>query len=390
MTDASSTPSDGYIQFSAAEMQRREQLVRAALDEAGLDAFVVFGWSASGRAVQADVHYLSGFLGMRDNYVLVPRGGDPILFAQSYNHVPNAADVSRLADVRWGGPNSGATVGAELHARGLTRVGVVGMMPYQHHAAMAEAAPGATFTDATRTFRLLRTTKSDEEIEWLRRGAAYTDLALANLREHLRPGLHEWELAPILEQGYRAQGGMTYFHYVASTPMADPQRCVPAQVQSERVLEVGDVVTVESTAAYHGYGGQLLRTLVVGTEPNDLFADLHRCAEDVFDALATTIRTGATTDDVLDVADQIADSGYTIRDALVHGFGIGLLPPSIGTRETPHDNTPWTFAANQTVVVQPNVVTRDETAGVQTGELCLVTDDGLESLHTFPRELVRT
>jgi Xaa-Pro dipeptidase len=78
----------------------------------------------------------------------------------------------------------------------------------------------------------------------------------------------------------------------------------------------------------------------------------------------------------LRVADGIAASGLTIRDALLDGFGMGLLPPSIGTRETPHDNDPWTFEAGQTVVVQPSVVTRDQPAGVQTGELCVVTTSG--------------
>ena len=39
------------------------------------------------------------------------------------------------------------------------------------------------------------------------------------------------------------------------------------------------------------------------------------------------------------------------------------------------------------VVVQPNVITRDHKAGVQTGELMLITDSGCESLHRFPRGL---
>jgi hypothetical protein len=38
-----------------------------------------------------------------------------------------------------------------------------------------------------------------------------------------------------------------------------------------------------------------------------------------------------------------------------------------------------------TVVVQPNVVTRDETAGVQTGELLVVTEGGAEPLHRYDR-----
>jgi Xaa-Pro dipeptidase len=37
-----------------------------------------------------------------------------------------------------------------------------------------------------------------------------------------------------------------------------------------------------------------------------------------------------------------------------------------------------------TVVVQPNVVTRDGRAGVQTGELLLVTDQGPRRLHAYP------
>jgi Xaa-Pro dipeptidase len=42
-----------------------------------------------------------------------------------------------------------------------------------------------------------------------------------------------------------------------------------------------------------------------------------------------------------------------------------------------------------TVVVQPNVVTLDEGAGVQTGELVRVTRDGAERLHDCERGLIR-
>jgi Xaa-Pro dipeptidase len=42
-----------------------------------------------------------------------------------------------------------------------------------------------------------------------------------------------------------------------------------------------------------------------------------------------------------------------------------------------------------TIVVQPNVQTLDGRAGVQTGELVLVTEEGAERLHSFPRGLPR-
>ncbi|MFW6033843.1 MAG: M24 family metallopeptidase [bacterium] len=389
--DAAQTPdAAGYVRFSAGEYERRYVAVRELLAHAALDALVVFGWSAIGRAVQADVHYVSNYLGMRDNYVLFPLEGEPVLFVQGYNHVPNASRVSVLDDVRWGGPSNGETLGDELRKRNLRRVGVVGLMPYQHHEAMRRAAgEGTTFVDVTGPFRRLRTVKSEEEIAWLRRGAHYTDLALEALESELRPGLSEVDLGQIVEAAYRPHGGMTVFHYITSTTMRDPDSCVPAQVLSRRKIRAGDIVTVEISAAYEGYAGQGLRSYAVGEEPTPLFRHLHETAEQVFSELVETIKAGATTEDVLAAGDRIAADGFTIRDDLLHGFGIGLLPPSLGTRSTPHDNGEWTFSDNETVVVQPNVVTRDERAGVQTGQLCRVTQDGLESLHRYPLRLVR-
>ena len=48
-----------------------------------------------------------------------------------------------------------------------------------------------------------------------------------------------------------------------------------------------------------------------------------------------------------------------------------------------------TLQENMTIVVQPNVVTRDHKAGVQVGELIRVTRTGFERLHTAPRGLFR-
>jgi Xaa-Pro dipeptidase len=41
------------------------------------------------------------------------------------------------------------------------------------------------------------------------------------------------------------------------------------------------------------------------------------------------------------------------------------------------------------VVIQPNVVTPDGKAGVQTGELVLITPTGIEPLHAVPRGFMR-
>lgn len=382
------TTSVEYPNFSEAEHDRRRRLVRAMMSDEGVDALVVFGWSAMGRAVQADVHYLSGYLGMRDNYVVLPLEADPVLFAQSYNHVPNAAQVSAI-EARWGGVDSGATVAEELRRVGASSVGVVGMMPYQHHDSMRRALPGARFRDVTRAFRALRVTKSPEELEWLRRGAEFTDRALEALERETLPGMREYELAEVIEHAYLADGGLTGFYYLATTPMAAPERCVPAQVLSNRVIAAGDVMTTEISASYGGYAGQGLRTYTVAADPTPEIAELADVAREVYLSVAEAIRPGATHEDVWAASDLIDESGFTIRDGLVHGFGIGLLPPSLRTRADTHEVDEWVFEPNQTVVIQPNVITMDERLGVQMGDLCVVTESGARSLHRLPIELAR-
>ena len=93
---------------------------------------------------------------------------------------------------------------------------------------------------------------------------------------------------------------------------------------------------------------------------------------------------------VIDAAEVIEAAGFTIIDDLLHGYGGGYLPPVLGSRSRPSANVPdEPFRAGMTVVIQPNVVTRDGMAGVQTGELVLITATGIEPLHAIPRGFAR-
>jgi Xaa-Pro dipeptidase len=385
------TSADDFPRFTAAEFRRRNELVRDFMAERAVSALVIFGTSALGRAQQADVQYLSNFGGMRDNYLLFPLAGEPALLVQSSNHVPNAREISVLPDTRWGGPDSSDTLVAELQERALdsARVGLVGSIPYQHYLKLRSELPRAELEDLTAGFRPLRLLKSDDELHWLRRGAAFGDAALAALERELRPGLRESELGEIIECSYLPAGGQTQFHYIGATPMRGSTRCVPAQFQSNRRLQSGDVLTCEMSIGYWGYAGQILRTITVGEEPTPEYRELHEVAIETYQRVAPLVRPGATEQDVLEAAEYIHLRGFSILDGLLHGFGIGLLPPSIRTRRTEErPPAPFTFRANQTVVLQPNVVTLDQRKGVQVGNLCVVTEQGLESLQEYPTKLV--
>jgi Xaa-Pro aminopeptidase len=168
--------------------------------------------------------------------------------------------------------------------------------------------------------------------------------------------------------------------------MADPGRGAPAQYTTGRQVRAGDVVVTEISAAFQGYSGQVLRTMTTEPELTPLYRDLHAVADAAFDAVCGVLRPGCTPEEIVEAAGVIEEAGFTVVDDLVHGFGGGYLPPVLGSRSRPAGPLPqMTLQPGMTIVVQPNVTTLDTRAGVQTGELVVVTETGAESLHAVPR-----
>ena len=374
-----------YPRFSSAEFARRFDAARAMMAREGVDILAVYGTSAIARHNQADVHYLSGFLGNRNNYVVLPPRGDPILFAQSHNHVPNAREVAGI-ETRWGGVSSARTVAQVVRAsRGPGTLGYVGPVPVHDYLAWRGELPGWELRDVTGPFRRLRLRKSAEELEWLRRGAALTDAAITHLIDNVTPGMREYELGALVEEAALRGGGLPHLAYISSTPQNASDVCVPRQNLSDRTIQPGDVINTEISASCWGYSGQLHRPIFVRTEPNRLYRTLWDVALEAYTRCCAVLRAGATTEEVLDAAEVIHARGLTINDGLLHGFGIGLLPPSVRTRQTVQEpHAPFVFEQDMCVVVQPNVVTPDERAGVQLGNLLRITATGCECLHGVP------
>ena len=147
----------------------------------------------------------------------------------------------------------------------------------------------------------------------------------------------------------------------------------------------------ELSAAWWDYSGQVLRGFTVEAEPTSLYRDLHATAAAAFDAITKAIRPGVAAADLIEASGVIEKNGFTTNDDLVHGYGGGYFAPILGSKSRPagHPVT-MTLQENMCMVVQPNIITRDKTAGVQTGEMVRVTKNGCESLHNTPRGLLRS
>ena len=375
-----------YPRFSAAEMARRRTVIESLLNEAGLDHLVYCGANRFGSAVQ----WLTGWPVTAEAVGVFTPGKPDALFVQHVNHVPQARRLAAPAEVAWGGGSSIDAAIAVLEHRGARagRVGVIGPMTFEQHDKLAARfGPPANLN---RSYLRLRQIKSTEELDWLRIGAALTDRGMIALRDGLRPGLSERDLADLVERSYVALGGANVIHFFGVTPMAAPRLGVPTQFVANRKVARGDVVVAEIAAAFWEHPGQVLRSFAVDAEPPPLYRELHAVADAAFDAVAAVLKDGALPREVIDAAGVIEQAGFTIIDDLLHGYGGGYLPPILGSRSRPSAHIPDDpFRAGMTVVIQPNVVTPDGNAGVQTGEMVLITATGIEKIHAVPRGFAR-
>ena len=378
--------SGGYPRFSAAEMSRRRAALAAEMDAAGVEHVVVYGADRAGAGVQ----WLTQWPVTREAAVLwSPRREGAVLLVQFANHLDNARVIADEVEVRWGGTSTFDTLAALVERRlpAAARLGVIGPLPAAGARRLASAGADLVFLDGA--FQRLRLVKSDEELAWVRRGAALTDAAVRAVADGAGVGTSEAQLGALAESAYLGEGATNQIHYFATTSMASPDTRVPAQWPSDRRLAEGDVVTCEVSASWWGYAGQVLRTFTVAAEPSPLYRRLHDVAVAAYEAVASRIAPGVSGADLAEAARVVEAAGFATCDDVVHGYVGGYLPPVVpGTgREAAHGS--FVLRAGMTVVVQPNVVTTDGRAGVQTGELLLVTEGGHERLHAFPPGLGR-
>jgi Xaa-Pro dipeptidase len=372
-----------YPRFSDAEYARRHKRLAGVMETAGVDHLLVVTNNRAGNATQ----WLTGWPGTVEAYTIFKPGVKMTMYMEWYNHLPLGKKIARDVDVHWGEHQGTAKMIAELKRRGAKRVGIMGPLTVSKYRQLEEHFQ---MVGLDAEYVRLRMIKSEEEVDWLRIGAALTDLGLAALLHETRPGLTERELGNIVERAYVGHGGTTMIHYIGRTSMAKPHIFVPPQHHSPRKVEKGDVIFCELSAFWWDYAGQVLRTFTLDAEPTPLYRDLYATAEAAFDAVTKVVRHGTTMEQIVDAASVIENNGFTVCDDLMHGFGGGYFPPILGARSRPAGELPrMTLEENMTVVVQPNVITREQSAGVQVGELIRVTKTGFERLHRAERRLFR-
>jgi Xaa-Pro aminopeptidase len=370
-----------FPRFSDTEYARRYGAIRNAMRKENMDALLISGARGS-----SEVAFLSNYQAQSPCWLLFPREGDATVFIHFFNHQPCAKAQSIVDDVRWYGPAPMPTLVEEIRKRGFSKskIGLVSMrgMAYGNVTELQRQFPEAEFVEFGPQFGRIRRVRSEEELVYLRRSGYLTDLACEALENNLRPGLTEQDVLSIVYNTYLKIGGDPGIHFIATTNMDNPDRFVPWQRQTSRVLEKGSVVITELTVSYWGYSTQIHRPFAIAKEPSPTYRKLFDTAYECYESVRKICKPGTTSEQIIAATSAIEENGFTSYDSVFHGEA--GKSPELGTKSAAHPLEPWTLQENMVHVIQPNPITKDFKAGLQLGAAVVVKPNGGEALHNYP------
>ncbi|MDR5695450.1 MAG: Xaa-Pro peptidase family protein [Armatimonadota bacterium] len=351
-------------------MTRLERL-RKLMEEQGVPAMMVM--KPENRT------YVSGFDGTAGIALVTETEA---LLLVDFRYTEQATQQAPQFQVIQTSPQPYETLVQVVRERQIGRIGFeADYLPYGQVQKLAEALRPVELLPIESVDRI-RWIKDQEEQARIARAVEIADSAFAHILQYLRPGVTEQEIAIELEYFMRRQG--------ASKPAFDtivasgPRSALPHGRASEKVLERGDLVTLDFGAVYRGYCSDCTRTIVLGKateEQRKIYTIVLEAQERALEAL----RPGVKGKDVDGVARScIAEKGY--GEHFGHGLGhsVGLAIHETPTLSTRDENV---LEPGMVLTVEPGIYLPGW-GGVRIEDLAVVTEDGCRVLTKAPKTLL--
>ncbi|MGH7903896.1 MAG: M24 family metallopeptidase [Candidatus Dormibacteraceae bacterium] len=390
-----------WPRFSREEYARRYAALRARMAERDLDCALVSGgpthWSFGGGLLwlsgHLEWHSLSGWL-------VVPREGEPtLIFSAGHSHIESVRRETAgiVEDVRghtWG--RFGEAIAGRIRELGLER-GRIGLleveprlgthMPVNDYEALRAALPEAELVLTSGIMHQLIVVHSAEEQAAVRRAGELCDRAMAAVVARARPGVTEYQLAASAAFEILDGGGMIDFIVLGSTSLTDGAMLYGNPRPSGRVLETGDLITLEISAGYNGYVAQTGTPICVGEPPSWAREFWEGVVKPGFHRLEAQVRAGRTMRDV-----QEAGAFYAERGGQTNFF-FKLLDrvtaqPAVYSDRIAGPEKEYTLVPGMVGVVTPNTAIPEGRISMSTIRTYIVTEGEPERAGSHPVELV--
>jgi Xaa-Pro aminopeptidase len=237
--------------------------------------------------------------------------------------------------------------------------------------------------------------KSAAEIELLRESCKWANLAHTLLQRYTRPGVSETEVetrasteanAAMLDAIgplYRAQSPYYSGAFAGYRGQIGRNAAIPHAHGNNIVFEAGDVLVTGASAPVWGYHSELERTMVIGPpsdEQKRLFEHMHALQTLAVD----TIRPGvpcAEVDRVVRAYYDEHDLWENWRHHVGHAIGMRYHEGPFLDRGDPTEIRPGMVFTVEPGLYSPAV------GGFRHSDTIAVTDDGVEWLTYYPRDL---
>ena len=173
------------------------------------------------------------------------------------------------------------------------------------------------------------TIKSQREIELMRHAGKLLGQTLKQLEEAVRPGMSTWELNQIGEEIIRGYGCipsfLNYNGYPASICISLNDEVVHGIPDKHRIIQEGDIVSMDAGLIYQGYHADAARTVGVG----EITENARKLIEVTRQSFFEGIRQAKQGNHLYDISGAIGDYaesfGYgVVRDLVGHGIGKNL------------------------------------------------------------------
>ncbi|HEV2494383.1 MAG TPA: Xaa-Pro peptidase family protein [Terriglobia bacterium] len=302
------------VPTGASQFDARQKRLRARLEANKLSALLV--------TKPANLFYLTNFRGSAGVLIFALR--TPVLWVDP-RYTLQAREAACGVEVREEKGRLLTKVGQWLAERSKGRAGYRVGYEDSHLtcAALTELRrDGLRLRPASGMIEEMRSVKDAAEIDCIRRAGHLTAVVFEEVRQLIRPGIRECEVAAEIEYRMRRGGaeGPAFETIVASGPRA----ALPHARASAKPLEHNEFVILDLGAILAGYTADMTRTVYLG-EPSHRFRNLYRAVRESQESAVEMLRPGVEAQQV-DAAARRTLARARLGKYFTHstGHGVGL------------------------------------------------------------------
>ncbi len=226
--------------------------------------------------------------------------------------------------------------------------------------------------------------KTEAEIELLRESSLLVGTTLAEVAKILKPGVSTKDLDQLAETFIRDNGAIPGFKGYGGFPAT---LCISVNdevvhgIPGDRIIEDGDIVSIDCGTIKNGFYGDSAYTFAVGNVKKEVALLLERTKQSLYLAIEQAVVGKRVGDIGYAVQNYCEQFGYGIvRDLVGHGVGKNLHEkpevPNFGRRGTGPK-----LKEGMTIAIEPMVTLGDYAISQDDDGWTIRTIDGLPAAH---------